>query len=158
MNTKFCFRCAPLTLALSLFCCGISSQPIAPRPNVAVPTDTGKYLLGEALDFRKNLFDEHTIDDKIRRGVVSLVRPDFIVTKTTTEHSTNTWNTVSTALHSLGMVQRNHRTPQVRIIQRDRILQSSLDFSVAEDSGFSSSFLDCHLQAGDVVIITLLSE
>jgi hypothetical protein len=158
MNKKALVRMASVAVGLSLLCWGTFSQPFAPRPGVPVPTPTGNYLLCEASDLRKNLFEGKTIDDRVRRGVVSHIRPDFLVTKEVIEHSTNTWNTVSNALRQLGMLERKQRTPQIRIVQRDRILQSSMDSRVGSGSGFSSWFLDSQLQAGDAVVITLVSE
>lgn len=133
----------------------LCSQPFAPRPEPRVPTEAGKSLLGESSDLRKHFFDDRSLNDRTRRGVVALVAGEFSVNGSVREHSTNEWHKVSDALRSLGKLEREKRKPQIRLVQRDLIAQSTIDPSNATPTGYEPWFLERQLQAGDIIIICL---
>lgn len=144
----------PLIAVLLTSCWKGNSQPTSPKPL----TETGAYLLSDAVDLRRNLFDSLTIDSRTKRGVVALIGSTFSSDRSVREYSTNTWRTVSDAVRSLGKLERQRRTPQIRIVQRDAIFQSTVAPYEGSRSGFDAAFLARPLKAGDIVILTLISE
>jgi len=90
--------------------------------------------------------------------MVSLLRSNFIVTRAVDERSTNDWQTVAAAVRDVGLLDRTNRTPQIRIVQQDAILQSTISLFEPASNGYSKPFLERELKAGDIVIITLHSD
>lgn len=118
----------------------------------------GASLFSDRSDFRLEIFDQQTLDDRARRGVVCLVRGDFLVTRKVEERSTNEWRKVSDVLHSIGMLNREKSKPQIRLIQRNAILQSSIYPSARTANGYSSEFLEQRLDVADTVIVCLRTD
>src|SRR5512137_2625354 len=96
--SRLCF--SGFALAVIACCWELPSQTFIPQPVRKVPTDTAEHLLHEDDDFRMEFFDRQTIESRARRGVVSLLRGDFIVTGRVEERSTNEWLRVSDVLRS----------------------------------------------------------
>ncbi len=136
-----------------------SSQPLL-RGNKApiLPTPTGLSLLGESRDLRLNYFSQDTIDARTRDGIVSLIKYNFIVRQEATSRSTNDWGSIRSVLLELKVLDRTTRRPQVRVVKRDSIVQSSLDAHDDPGSGFSDMFLNTKLAGGDIIIIAAIQE
>ena len=121
------------------------------------PVGTGR--LYESQDLRLFLFDRATVHDRVARGVVCIVPADVrfaaLADSAPTEYSTNECLQVKDALRRLGILERSRHRRQVRVIQRDAILQSSVDVASGPKDGYSKEFLERKLSPGDVLVLTL---
>jgi hypothetical protein len=153
---RLCF--SGFVLAVIAFCWEVPSQTFTPQPVRKVPTDTGSSLLADCSDLRRHFFDQQTIESRVRRGVVSLLRQDFIATGRVEERSTNEWLRVSDVLRIARQLDRKGTRPQIRVVQRDSILQSRIGFPSISQGGFSPAFLERQLEPGDIVVVTLLTD
>lgn len=159
MKTTTCLRYSMLVIPFTAFCWLLTSQPFARGPQRTFPSDTGKTLMmGDMWDFRLHLVNEYTTDDRERRGVVCVIRLPSSESVSCEEYSTNQFSTVAAALRTLGKLDRRTRKPQIRIVQRDCILQSTIGPSGSTASGYEPWFLERQLQAGDIIIFTLRSN
>ena len=154
--SRLCF--SGFALAVIACCWELPSQTFTPQPVQKMPTDTGRSLLADCSDLRRHFFDQQTIESRVRRGVVSLLRQDFIATGRVEERSTNEWLRVSDVLRVARQLDRKGTRPQIRVVQRDSILQSRIGFPSISQGGFSPSFLDRQLEPGDIVLVTLLTD
>jgi len=107
----------------------------------------------EAEDLRLVLFSGDDVFDRIRRGVVCVLRSNASVTGVAEEKSTNEWKTVGAVLQSLKMAERTGAKPQIRVVQKDTILQSTIG-PWPSPGGLNARFVEQELKAGDIVIIT----
>ena len=130
----------------------VSSQPYGLDPEIIRPTPVGRALMVDDRDFRTHLLVGATINDHFVRGVVFLMSRDKTA-KCTEEQSTNKWSKVSAVLKCLGQLERTTVRPQIRIIQRNAILQSNVAAYEGTKSGFEPCFSERRLEAGDIVIV-----
>jgi hypothetical protein len=158
MKTTILVAFGIFSLAVSLAVLRAAAQSVPLKPDNNQLTQTGLYLLHESDDFRRNIFDAVKLESQIRRGVVSCLQTDFYASGRVEEHSTNDWSNVASALRSLGMLERLRQKPQIRVVQRDSILQSTIIPFLGPQSGCEKGFLERELRAGDIIIITLRSE
>ena len=134
--------------ALCAICLQLSSEPLAAPSDALIerPMQAGRDFLQPCRDFRLKYYSGHEIDDRVRRGRVFLIRntPGPLDERS---FSTNDWPNVSAVLQRLNLL--DIPGPQVRIIQRNMILQSDSVIS----SGYEKQFLNRPLFAGDIVIL-----
>jgi hypothetical protein len=140
-----------ISLIALFFPCGLLySQEL--QKDVKLPTNFGIGLFSEIPDFRFNFFTEQQINDRIKRGVICVVRSGSV-----SEHSFEYCKTVAVALKEISLVDRNTSRPQIRIVGKRSILQSEVNYpsviSSSGLSGFSTDFLQHKLEAGDLIII-----
>ena len=155
-NPKPCFWLFGLAAVTGSIILSLLGQPVPSRPRelTKIPTEFGQYLLGDCADLRRHLSDEEALQGRLSRGVVSVLRQSFLVDHSVEEYPTNTCPTVERMLETLGVRNRRKPLPQIRIIQRDEILQSSL-WPWTDSNGYSPRFLQHELSAGDIIILTL---
>ena len=133
--------------------------PLRPREPVKLPTHFGSTLLHEFSDFRLSLFERTKLDDRAARGVICVVNAGVgigeVEDAAVNEYSTNQCQKVADALRRLGILERSRLKPQVRVVQKDAILQSTVGPRIGAKDGYSSEFLEHKLSAGDVVVLTV---
>ena len=133
---------------------GLLSQTTSQPPATVVHNDwTGSFLLVESQDFRLTLLDRKDLEDKVRRGKITLINSGYMTGEPMLEYSTSEWHTVSNALKQLRLLERTTSKPQIRVLQRDSILQSSY---YSSKTPYEPWFLQRELQAGDAIIISMV--
>jgi hypothetical protein len=119
------------------------------------PSVFGQYLLAEMRDFRLHCVSESELDDKRRRGVISFCTQ--FAGEGCSEYPVVHYRTVEDVLQTTTSLRRKRRTPQIRVIQKDSIFQSSID-DTNTVTGFSPQFLQLKLNAGDIIVVSPLYD
>jgi len=107
----------------------------------------------EGEDLRLVMFSRDDVMQRVQRGVVCVLRSNASATGVAEEKSTNEWKTVGAVLHSLKMAERTVAKPQIRVVQKDAILQSNIG-PWPSPGGLTTRFVEQELKAGDIVILT----
>jgi len=139
----------------------LHAQPFRLPEEKGQPTQFGNILLREGQDFRLHLFGRGVIDDRTKRGVICFVMYGQLENKYISEHPAKHWQTVEDALRGMSLLDRIKQKPQIRVIQKNVILQSSTGTLLnAEElqSGYSAEFLQQKLNAGDVIILLPIAD
>ena len=114
-------------------------------------------LVSEHSDLRYLVFENKTdLDSRISRGVICVARGHPNDPALFEEHATNTWNTVRDACRDLKVLGRSKSMPQIRVVKRDAIVQSS--FHPPTGNGLTDEFLRTPLQAGDIIIFAVIYD
>jgi hypothetical protein len=144
-----------LILCRSYFTTDSFAQSEHSTKDTANSTDFGRHLLREQHDFRLELFSKNEIESRIRRKVVCLSMFGELSGEYFSEHPIDSWKTVESALKDMSSFNRKSQKPQIRIIQKDSIFQSSLSdvSNNAPSNGFTKEFLQHTLNAGDIIIV-----
>jgi hypothetical protein len=130
------------------------AQLLAPREPSKRPTSFGSQLWSEMPDIRLHCLSENDLDDKSRRGVVSFCTVAHFEGEGCSEYPVVNYPTVGDILQKTHLLKRKSWKPQIRVIQKDAIFQSSLD-DTNTVSGFSPEFLQRKINAGDIIVVSL---
>lgn len=151
----------PVTGAVAI--CGavvlhnVRAQALAPAEPVKRPTAFGSRLLFEIQDIRLHCINESELEDKCRRGVVSFYSLSQLNGQGCRERPVGQFRTVGDVLRDTTRLTRRSRKPQIRVIQKDAVFQSSIDDD-GPSSGFSPDFLQLKLNAGDIIVVLPLYD
>jgi hypothetical protein len=144
-------------ISFTVLACGFSSivlqlgsQPLPPEESKFYP-ETVANLLKQQTDFRHYFFTADKISSRRDRDMIFLIRRHFDPSIEQEEHSAQEWTNVSAMLKSLNYLERSSRYPQIRIVQRNAIIQSDMEHF---GNGYDNRFLDWPLSAGDVVSVS----
>jgi hypothetical protein len=152
-------------IAFCIFICGMcivcghldSQALVTPPPSplstseLTFSTQLGSNLLRAKSDFREYLFSYQTIHSLIDSNKICLVSFAIDHSKKPEDHSANEWTNVGMMLDSLGYLNGKQSHRQIRIVQRDTIVQSGPPSEPRYEN--EKWFLDWPLYPGDVVIL-----
>jgi len=154
------FRCRPvpvLSLLFFLLLCTFLREGRANSQSYSVVNPV--ILISEIPDLRLLVIENKTnLDQRISHGVICVARRGRLDNAYLEEHSTNTWKTVRDACRDLKILERSKQRSQIRVIKRDAIVQSSIDPPGSTGNGLTDEFLRTPLQAGDVIIFTVIFD